>query len=167
MNRVIFLITVATSGVAFPTPGFGQDSTPGSVADSIEIFTHELAESWVRLDADDYLHWFSDDFVFYIAGQRVSRSGFEAVVRAATGALKTSTFDISDPHIEVLAPDAGVISFGLREVMVDTAGATTDLNAAMTLVWQRQEDAWRIIMAHESLPLHEVASDSGDQPNKR
>jgi uncharacterized protein (TIGR02246 family) len=151
MNRSILLITAVASGLAIPSSVRGQDSPSASLADSIETFTQQLAESWVRLDADGYLKWFSDDFVFYIDGQRVPRDEFEAVVRAATGSLQESTFEISDSHVEVLGPDAGVISFDLREVMVDTTGATTDLNAAMTLIWQRQRDEWRITIAHESL----------------
>lgn len=151
MKHVIFMTLAVVGLVAGPSSARGQEAASAWVADSIETFTQELAEAWIRLDADDYLQWFSEDFVFYIEGHRVPRDGFEAVVRAATGALRQSTFEISEPHITVLAADAGVISFGLREVMVDTAGSTTDLRAAMTLVWQKREEQWRVVQAHESL----------------
>ena len=134
------------------TPVVCQDVVPASLADSVRELTNELAGAGERLDPDEYLGWFSSDLVFYIEGQRVERVDFESVVRATTGALRSSTFEILDPQVRVLSPDAATISFGLRELMVDTAGVATDLRGALTLVWWRRTEGWRVIVAHESIP---------------
>jgi uncharacterized protein (TIGR02246 family) len=113
--------------------------------------TRELAASWERLDADAYLAHFSDDLTFYFQGSRVARAGFEAVVRDTIASLREATFDVLNPEVEVLGPNAAVISFELREVMLDESGATTELNGAMTLVYERRDGRWLVVRAHESL----------------
>jgi hypothetical protein len=97
--------------------------------------------------------------VFYFEGQQVERADFDASVRATMAALRSSTFEIFDPQVEVLGPNGAAISFRLREVMVDTRGATTDLRGALTLVWSRRSEGWRVVLAHESLPP------TGDRPS--
>lgn len=135
-----------------PPPIVGQDVESTTVADSIRVLTNNLAASWERLDPDEYLGWFASDLVFYFEGQRVGRSEFDASVNAAMRALRSSTFEILDPHVQILAKDVATISFRLREVMVDTTGATTDLRGALTLIWSRRADGWKVVLAHESLP---------------
>ncbi len=151
-------ISVADGG-----PGHGPSTGQAvlgdsALADTLLSLTDDLAASWTRLEPDDYLDRFSDDLVFYFEGSRVSRSEFEAVVRGTMEALAESTFEVSDPDVEILGPDAAVISFGLREVMVDRNGDVTDLRGALTLVWERREGEWRVVRAHESLP---PANDGG------
>ena len=127
-----------------------RGEAPASPADSVRALTSELAAAWEALDADRYLGWFASDLVFYFEGARVERPELESIIRATTAGLQSSTFEISDPRVQVLGPDAAAISFGLRELMVDTAGVTTDLRAALTLVWERRPEGWRVVLAHES-----------------
>ena len=72
-------------------------------------------------------------------------------VRTTTAAFRSSTFEVQEPQVWALGPNAAAISFGLRELMVDTAGVTMDVHAVLTLVWSRRADGWRIILAHESI----------------
>lgn len=113
--------------------------------------TRDLAAAWERLDADAYLSHFSDDLTFYFEGARVSRREFEAVVRGTIGSLRESTFELTDPEVEVLGRQAAAVSFGLRERMVDASGGETELNGALTLVYERRGGQWLVVRAHESL----------------
>lgn len=121
------------------------------IAGTIMARTRELAVSWERLDADAYLAWFSEDLTFYFQGARVSRMEFETTVRDAIASLRESTFEVVNPDVEVLGANAAAISFEIREVMLDRTGAITEVNGALTLVWERREGRWLIVRAHESL----------------
>lgn len=138
-----------------------DDPAPADAAMEATILsrTRDLAASWIRLDLDNYLGRFSDDLVFYFQGSRVPHADFEAIVRETMDVLRESTFEVIDPEVVVLGPDAAVVSFRLREVMVDRSGATMDLAGAMTLVWARHRGEWRVVQAHESLRTH-----SDEQP---
>jgi len=122
------------------------------VAETILSVTRELAGAWERLDADAYLAHFSEDLTFYFEGSRSSRTEFETVVRQAIASLRESTFEVLNPEVEVLGPNAAVISFELREVMVDTSGASTELRGVLTLVFERRRGQWLVVRAHETLP---------------
>lgn len=122
-----------------------------ALTDTILSLTHELTASWSRLDPDDYLDRFSHDLVFYVQGSRLSRDDFEAAIRQVMGAVRESTFEIMDPEVEVLGPNAAVVSFQWSEVTVDTDGSTADHAGAITLVYERRDGEWLVIRAHESL----------------
>ena len=124
---------------------------PRQVADALLAETRALAADWRRLDPEAYLAHFSDDLVFYFQGVNVPRADFEAVVRGSMQSLRASTFEISDPDIEVLGETAGVLTFSLREEMIDRQGNRTDLRAMLTLVYEYRDGEWVIVRAHESL----------------
>lgn len=134
------------------SPLLGQDPEGVPTPESVQALTHELAEAWVRLEADAYLSFFAEDLVFYFDGISVSRADFEAVVRETLQALEASTFEITDPHIQILGDDAAVISFHLREVMVLDAHRSEDFQAAMSMVWARRSGGWKVVLMHESMP---------------
>ena len=146
------VLGISLFALFLPTSALGQEAASQAQADSLLALTEDLAEAWVALDAEEYLKWFSDDLAFYFEGGQADASDFEAGVRAAIGTLRSSTFEILNPRVDVLGADAAAVSFQLRELMVDTAGQTTDLRAALTLVWARRADGWKIVLAHESLP---------------
>jgi len=127
-------------------PGHSEDE----VAEAIGDLTARLASSWVALDADAYLVPFPEDLVFYIQGSRVYGDDFRAAVRASVSSLRESTFEIADQETEVLGRNAGVTTFTLREVMTDTTGQVTDIQAVLTLVVERRNGNWMIVRAHES-----------------
>ncbi|HSK18108.1 MAG TPA: SgcJ/EcaC family oxidoreductase [Longimicrobiales bacterium] len=121
------------------------------VANIILARTRELAAAWKRLDPEAYLAHFSDDLIFYFDGRRLERQEFETVVRETLASLRESTFEVLDPEVEVLGPAAAAVTFGVREVMVDTAGATTDIEGVLTLVFETRRGRWLVVRAHESL----------------
>lgn len=134
-------------------PGTGREGSdaPTALADTLLALTHDLVASWTRLEPDDYLDRFSDDLAFYFEGAAVPRSKFEAVVRETMASLRESTFEVLDPDVVMLGDSAGVVSFCLREVMVDRGGAVAEVEGALTLVYQRRDGDWVVVRAHESL----------------
>lgn len=159
---LIFLCTVVpllALGAWYAWPGTGQpptthvDSVAAGARDSIATAAVELFTTWGRLEPEPYLALFSDDFEFYIEGKRLTRPAFESAVRQAMAALRERGWDAamtSGPHTEVLGPDAAVVSF-LYEVREErTDGGTVTLPWAWTLVYERRDDVWQVVQAHES-----------------
>lgn len=65
--------------------------------------------------------------------------------------LKMTTFEVENPEVKVLGPDAAVITFRLHETLVDKSENTTVINGMLSLVYERSNDQWQIVRAHESL----------------
>jgi len=151
MSRAIPTVLVMAFAVLGAEPAACQSPEDEGVADSVLVLTGQLGRAWERLDAEEYLGWFAQDLSFYIAGQRVERADFDRVVRGTTRALRSSTFEILDPRVRVLSPGNAAVSFGLRELMIDTVGDTTDFRGAMTLLWSLSEEGWKVVVAHESI----------------
>ena len=150
IRRSAFLLGVGVVGALGIATTACQNPGAAVQEETILTLTEEVGAAWRSLDADDYLSWFSGDLLFYFEGQRVDRDAFDTVIRASLGGLRSSTFEVLDPRVQVLGQDAATISFDLRELMVDTAGGTTDLQAATTFVWARRPDGWKVVLAHES-----------------
>ena len=104
----------------------------GTRADSIVSLTYDLARAWTKLEPERYLGYLSNDLVFYFEGGRLGRAAFENVIRTALGSLRSSTFEVNDPEVVVLGPNAAVISFGLREQMVSVEHGEETTESALT-----------------------------------
>jgi hypothetical protein len=84
-----------------------------------------------------------------------SRDDFKAIVRESINALRESAFEIHDPEVKVLGPGAAVIPFRLHETLIDKSENTTIINGMLFLVYERRNDQWQIVLAHESLSGNE------------
>lgn len=151
-TRLPLLLAALLWGAA-STPLSGQPVESGVSESAVLGLTERLADAWVALDADRFLGWFAEDFDFYFEGARGEPAVFAAGVRATMDVLTSTTFDISDPRITPLGPDAAAISFMLHEELHLGTGESEELNAAVSLVWLRTSDGWRIVSMHESLSL--------------
>lgn len=66
-----------------------------------------------------------------------------------------------EPHVRILGPDAGLVSF--RLVGEETGAVwTKPFSAAFSLVYQKLDGEWKIAHVHDSSRLDEPASPSAD-----
>lgn len=160
-------LIVALMTILYPTLFSQQkDMNDDPSANVILEITYDLAADWESLDADEYLNNFSRDLVFYFAGNRMGYDELEKSVRISIPALAESTFEVLDPRVSVIGKDHGVISFELKETFLDEKGSYEELEAAMTLVWRMEGQDWKVVMAHESLPLVSSRSDEDSGRSK-
>lgn len=122
-----------------------------AIADSIQSLTEDVLVAWEELNPEPYLDYYSDDLHFYYQGSDLTRDKFEEVVRREMAAYQEFTTELSDPQVEVLGPDAAVVSFKYKGTAVDTTGNQKSLNAAFSVIFERRNDEWKIIQAHESI----------------
>ena len=86
-------------------------------------------------------HMFSD-------GQRLTYEVMTAGVRQALPSLRSLEGGFSDQHVEVLGPDAALVSSAFHDTVVDGSGATTRTRGAASWLWRRIDGQWRIVYGH-------------------
>lgn len=123
-----------------------------ALADTLLSLTEEVDAAWRQLEPGPYLDYYSDDAHFYYDGTHLPRAKFEAVVREEMAAYDEFSTTMGEPQVEVLGPDAGVVSFRYEATAVDTAGNSEQMTAAVTAVFERRDGQWRVVQAHESFP---------------
>lgn len=123
-----------------------------AIADTLESLTETIDAAWSELEPGPYIAHYSDDAHVYYQGSHLARKQFEKVVRQEMGAHQEYSTTMMDPQVEVLGPDAGVVSFRYEATAVDTAGDSQEVTAAVTAVFERRAGEWKVVQAHESFP---------------
>ncbi len=121
-----------------------------ALADTIESQAQNLLATASKLDPEAYLQLFSDDLHF-LNREWVDRAEFEKGVRKLMAAYQEYPVDVTETRIEVLGRDAAVASLIFRAQPVDTAGESREVEAAITLVYERRDGEWKVVQAHESM----------------
>lgn len=156
LRAAVLLIAVlpGSLGTACVPADSGQMTAEreAALADTLRALTHQVDSAFTALEPEPYLALYSDDTHFYYDGSHLPRKKFEAVVRKEMGAFESFSTTMMGARVEVLGPDAGVVSFRYRGEAVDTAGNTQEMTAAVTVVFERRGGQWKVVQAHESFP---------------
>lgn len=123
-----------------------------ALADTLRALTHQVDSAFTALEPGPYLALYSEDTHFYYDGAHLPRKKFEAIVRKEMAAFESFSTTMMEPQVEVLGPDAGVVSFRYQGEAVDTAGNAQEMTAAVTTVFERRGGEWKVVQAHESFP---------------
>lgn len=149
---IILVVATIASGCAPADSGQMTAEREAALADTLRALTHQVDSAFRALEPEPYLALYSEDTHFYYDGSHLPRKKFEAVVRKEMGAFEEFSTTMMEPQVEVLGPDAGVVSFRYRGEAVDTAGNSQKLTAAITAVFERRDGEWKVVQAHESFP---------------
>jgi len=88
---------------------------------------------------------------WYTHGARLTGAELIAAQDGNANAIRESrSVLVGEPDIRVLGPDAALAAYRVTETLVDTAGAEFVFPHAVTQVWVRGEDGWRLAHAHVS-----------------
>ncbi len=147
-----FLLCTAALGCAPADSGQMTAEREQALADTLRSRAEQVDAAWEQLEPGPYLGHYSDDAHFYYNGSHLPRKKFEAVVRKEMAAYEKFSTETMEPQVEVLGPDAGVVSFRYKGQAVDTAGTSQSLTAAFSLVFERRDGDWKVVQAHESFP---------------
>lgn len=145
-------LTTLTLGCAQRGPGDDQ-LTPEeerAVADTVTALTDEVRAAFEDLEPAPYRAFFSDDFVAYARGSRVSRSEWQKEIRKFMSGLRDISHEPTSRDVEVLGPDAAVLSQQKVGGGVVADGDSFHSTVAETFVWERRDGEWRIVQHHES-----------------
>lgn len=148
------LLVVAVS--VFGCTGQQQGSnelTPAeeqAVADTVTAFTDEVGAAFEELEPEPYREFFSDDFVAYARGSRMSRSEWQKEIRGFMSEVRDISHEPTSRDVEVLGPDAAVVSQQKVGGGIVADGDSFHSTVAETFVWERRDGVWRIVQHHES-----------------
>lgn len=149
---IILVTATLASGCAPADSGQMTAEREAALADTLRALTHQVDSAFKALEPGPYLALYSDDTHFYYDGSHLPRKKFEAVVQKEMQAFESFSSSMMEPQVEVLGPDAGVVSFRYEGTAVDTAGNSQKMTAAITAVFERRNGEWKVVQAHESFP---------------
>ncbi len=128
------------------------DAVRAAVRDTIDMAIAEWIDAARAVDADRIRAHYAPDVVAALDG--VVLDDFDdrfAQTRAFLAGIRSiETGAWTDRHVEVLAPDAAVMTGTHRVVFVDTSGTEIPYHAAWTGVFRRLDGEWKVIYSHES-----------------
>ena len=113
---------------------------------------NDLRTAWANLDAPAVAAFFSEHGRDTYNGDRVSFTGLMDWAAAGyAGITSTDIGDFQDYRVDVLAPNAVVVSWQnlVAETPTEQDTATRYI-AFMTQVWIREGSEWRLLHNHES-----------------
>jgi ketosteroid isomerase-like protein len=139
----------------------GQQTSPAprasdvAVTDTIRRLMAELDQAASALDVNRFMSHFLRDssLVYGVAG--TARRGWAEVERShreSWSRLAEASFRLGDPAITVLAPDAAVATSVGEARLTRKDGSTGGGPFAVTAIWRRLPEGWRIVQMHESFP---------------
>lgn len=145
-------LTAVTLGCAQREPE-DEQLTPEeeqAVADTVTALTDEVGAAFEELEPEPYREFFSDDFVAYARGSRMSRSEWQKEIRRFMSEVRDISHEPTSRDVEVLGPDAAVVSQQNVGGGVVADGDSFHSTVAETFVWERRDGEWKIVQHHES-----------------
>lgn len=139
-----------------------------AIASEISREVDRAIAAWMALEPQAFIDFFSEDFAWLYEGTVIDRATFEEMVRQFMAAHTTLDWRWTERTVDVLGPDAAVSSGSWTLTQTDTAGGQTDDAGVITFVYERRNDDWTIVHAHESLSgARTTGSSPDDEPSPR
>ena len=121
-----------------------------SVAGEVREETIDLCDSWNTLDPAIHLRHYSQDMRWGGNGGFLVGEDFRSAIGSFMGMFSRYDQRWQDIDVQVLEQDVAVASV---KMSVNTVGRNGDVSEgveAMTLVWQRRPEGWRVVAGHTS-----------------
>ena len=133
------------------------DEQRDAVEQAVRAVIDELFEAARQVDSDRFLATCStkDNLGFAFSGAFwPSLAEFERTfVRPVLANFERQDIVIKEARVAVLAPDAAAATVTADFKMYERGGATSATTSSVTLVFSKEDEGWKVIHLHESLPL--------------
>lgn len=149
---VLGLVSVAACRPSSPT--FGPEQR-AATADSLRLLAQSVADAWNRGDDAVYIDYHVADSTFTLAAMGSiirGRDSFADFVHAGRAEQAASRVVFEGMHIDVIAPDVGVVTAGLTWDATDSAGVRSVVHGTYTMLIVRTPAGWKIMNAAETFP---------------
>lgn len=142
---------------------FNSDQSPAATASMTEAaraaIAHEvqaanarLFEAASRVDLDVVFPMIHDDATFLLDGVALTTNEAKDIMRAEWPELRGQRFEMREPTVTVLGPDAAMVMGSGTLARIDTAGTTLGpWPYAYSVLWVRSGDRWQWHDSHQSL----------------
>ena len=132
------------------------DAQRSAIEDRLRALSDEKWAASEQLDADRMFANFSDAYGvgFMCVGTFFpSLDEFGAFFRGLFSQRKEQAVDVRETRVSVLAPTVAVVTFQVHVSGTLKNGQTFQTPSAVTFVCANVGDDWKVVHAHESLPI--------------
>ena len=157
------VLLCARAGLSAQAPV--SNSVEAAVADTVLSLAEAWVEAWNELNAERMLQLHSEDLQYYWRGRPMSYEVFQRALREDIIPNETYSIEMTDPHVQVLGPNAAVVAFQIRD-KASPSGATSPATSALSLIFVRRDAEWKIVHIHES-PVRDWDAPMTDPPGGR
>ena len=115
--------------------------------------TSQYNKVWETLNVEKIAEYHSNErFIYYWHGDLASESNdhFRKLFPEILSATKAWSMKTSNPLVQIINKDAGVISFTFEAEVTGLDGAKMNEIGALTYVWNNINGQWKIVHIHES-----------------
>lgn len=150
---MLMLMLAAASGCT-PSQEVTMDrAQQAALSDTLLALAQDMDVAWRTEGAEAFLAHFSDDSYYYWRGLGMPKSVFREVFAREMGEGTEEKTSLINPQVRVLGHGAALVSFEFRGSATGTDGETLeDVAKAVSFVFRRDGDAWKVVLAHESGP---------------
>ncbi len=116
--------------------------------------TNEIRAAAEIADADGLFRYHSDeaDAAHIIDGKRFTRSQMVNNYRNVYAGVESQQINIGDPVVKVLTPELVLVVSQGDFTTRSKSGSSLSGDVAWTYLWQKQNDVWILLHAHQSFP---------------
>jgi uncharacterized protein (TIGR02246 family) len=141
---------VLLTGCQAPAP---FDPADPAVVSVIESRLQAAIEAAAKADAEQVAALFSDDATFVT--EDVILSGIDDIrsqFADTYAGLSSQTHTVREKRVRILSPDVALVTATAEGTYTDKAGWTSEpVGLALTIVFVRQNGAWRALHSHQSI----------------
>lgn len=145
-RTIVPVLLFVAAACAAPSPDPAEDL--GVVATAVDSATRAFEQAQRDRDAERIVSFLAPSFYMYTDGVRSGYDSVAAGIRAGFQDVRFHEPGFSNIAVIVQGPDAAVSSFAFRDSTITGSGQMQRARGATTLVWKRENGAWRIIYAH-------------------
>lgn len=154
MRSVLLLICVLLASACEFRVREPSGEEKNQIVSEVLALTNEIRAAAEAADADGLFRHHSDaaDAAHIIDGKRFSRGQMVNNYRDVYAGVASQQINIGDPMVKVISPDLVlVVSQGTFTSNSKSGGALSG-GVAWTYLWQKQNEAWVLLHAHQSFP---------------
>ena len=123
------------------------------IKDQIIDITKDYNRVWETLNVDSIAEFHSDkSFAYYWHGGLASNSNdqFRKLFSSILSTTKEWSMKTAQPLVQVLNENAAIISFTCEAESTEMNGTKTNETGALTYIWNKVNDKWKLVHIHES-----------------
>jgi ketosteroid isomerase-like protein len=154
MKRLLLLSVLLSSAAALAQPPVNAKSAERARAEVAPLLA-EMGAAANRHDVEGHVGFYAHDPEVRLIFNGVSLTGWETIRDKQREWWKDGKTDVvytvlGKPEFQVLAPSVVVSTLLMKSSRTLPSGEVKDGEFAVSSVWQKRPEGWRVIYSHES-----------------
>ncbi|WP_165499007.1 SgcJ/EcaC family oxidoreductase [Gramella sp. KN1008] len=118
----------------------------------ILAITEKYNQAWESLDIEEISKYHADDILYYWYGSQgpTSKKDFDRLLEQMLPSMTEYIHEILSYQVQVLSDNVVTFSHMYDGQYTATDGKTTNYDGALTYVFKKMDEEWKIVLIHES-----------------